>query len=171
MRTAVFLPMVAGCVGLAIAPFAARATFETRVMWHAASLSCDATNPEFDPSLRRQVNALRNVGTEMVVVTCGTMTDNAITNGMFSEVRIYLQNHRGVEAQASCTLHAGAQSDIAAPQKIKKTVVVAGGATGSLVWTAAEYYEWHKHAVIVCNLPIRWSVRDVAVTYDEYVGE
>lgn len=156
-------------VALSAAPFPADAAFKTRVLWHAASAVCDTTNPELDSSMRRKANEFRNIGTEPIAVACGTMTDTLVIDGGFSQLVVYLQNNRAGTASASCTINAGTAQDTLYTNK--KTVSVALGSIGSLSWTPADYGNTRKHATVSCALPVGWSIRDLAVTYEEYVGD
>jgi hypothetical protein len=163
------LPFALATFVIALAPGASSAATVQRVIGQLANGLCGANNPANDPSLRRLLTGLRNVGTSNVSVVCSQWGDDYSTLAATSTV-VYLRNDKATGANATCILAMG--TPFHGQVTVTKTIYVAAGVAVPLSWTTVDYGTNVDMQFInlQCSLPPGFTMQEIGLQYDENIG-
>jgi hypothetical protein len=152
---------------LGAATAAPAATADRSIVQLAAGI-CAANNPANEPSLRRLPSGLKNATTSNVSVVCAQWGDDDTAAAMASAT-IGFKNEKTSGYSVTCTLSAG--TPLHGQVASTKSLYLAGGATGAITWTTADYgtgpdMQWLNAQ---CSLPGGWKMQEVGFAYAEDV--
>jgi hypothetical protein len=153
----------------ALSPSPASAATSNRAITQLATGICGANNPANDVYLRRLPTGLKNAGANNISVVCSLWGDDGTAQAATS-MWVYFRNDKNVAGKVYCTLAMGVPE--------YSQVVVTGSIIVPAASSASFYYDTDDYGTSIdkqwvnlqCSLPPGYSMREVAMMYDEDIG-
>lgn len=136
-----------------------------------ATGACQAALPHYEGTIRKRPLAIQNEGGEDAFVSCSLVGTERSTGGL-KEAHVVIRNTSGAPLEVTCTL-IGEVTE-ASMAFVSRTVTVPAHHTGSdhiLRWDVRDIGgTLLKTANLSCSLPSGAGLGEMAVQFEEYVG-
>lgn len=165
----VILGIIAGLCAVAASSQAQAVTVTRQRLLQPVSV-CQGALPSFEGAFRKRPIAIKNEGTSTAFLTCSTFGDNGGPQ-IFSIAAPYFHNaNASGSVTVNCSLSEGFLDD-GTPTLIPRSVTLAAGAAGLIVWTTSDFGgNKFRTANVSCAIPAGVEMGWFAVFYDEDVG-
>ncbi len=137
-----------------------------------ATAFCQGALPAFDTEIRKRPLGVNNEGDSNAFVNCSIPIGHnptAVENGV-----VTLTNTNGTAVTANCTLVDGLAPGVSQdpPGYYPKSLAIAAGDTGAIVWTPGEYQlsSFSPYQNFSCNLPPGVELNLVGNDYADSAG-
>ncbi|MEP6633953.1 MAG: hypothetical protein ABJA62_07055 [Luteimonas sp.] len=151
-------------LGSAVTPQQAGAVVTSRVGGGNAANFCQSSLPVFDVQIRKRPLAVQNEGTTSAFVTCAF---NSFSQTQY--VAVFFNSTTGSPTTLTCTGISGT-NDGAAKYVLKDIPLAGNGTQNKVLWSAADFggeFTGGGEFGILCNLPPKMGINNVAIGYDE----